>query len=186
ASVLASDEVGACVTCGKQICDQHAGLCEADGARHCIGHLAALADRPGQVGCESHRSRCHVDGVTFSITGTRPRPVCDKPACEGSRAACSSCARQVCVRDVEEGKCLTCRRLEETADPADDLIQVALAANGGEPPKAKVWRTARDAFGTVVELDQGWTRRLVFSVAHGEVKPKTVVQHSMLGSKRVR
>jgi len=86
---------------------------------------------------------------------------------------------------MDQGKCVTCRRLVEVADPADDLIQAALAANGGEPPRVKTWRTARDASGTVAELDLGWTRRLVFTLAHGELKPKTVVQHSMLGAKRL-
>lgn len=81
---------------------------------------------------------------------------------------------------------MTCGKLEEIADPPDDLIQAALAANGGEPPKVKAWRAARDASGTVVDLDLGWTRRLVFTVPHGEVKPKTVVQHSVLGAKRLR
>jgi hypothetical protein len=185
-SVLASDEVTACVSCGKVICDAHGGPCDADGAGHCISHLAALADRPGRKGCDQHRTTCHVDGVSFSMTGTRPCPVCGKATCEAHRVACPSCARQVCVRDVEEGKCITCMKLEEIADPPDDLIQAALAANGGEPPKVKAWKAARDDSGAVVELDLGWTRRLVFTVPHDEVKPKTVVQHSMLGARRLR
>ncbi len=186
AAVLASDEVGACVACGKVICDQHAGLCDADQARHCRSHLSALADRPGALACEAHRSICSVDGVTFSLTGTRECPVCGRLACEGHRAACRHCARQVCVKDIEGGRCFTCRNLAPAPDPADDLIQAALAANGGEPPKAKEWRTAQDASGTVVELDLGWTRRLVFTVLHGETRPRTVVAHSVLGSRRTR
>jgi hypothetical protein len=38
----------------------------------------------------------------------------------------------------------------------------------------------------VVELELGWTRKLVFGVLHGETAPATVVQHSALGHKRVR
>ena len=185
-SILASDEVRPCVTCQKQICDAHGGECVADGNRHCNHHLAALADAPGRRACEQHRTTCHVDGVTFSLTGTRPCPVCGKAACETHRVACGSCARQVCIRDLERERCLTCGRLEPVADPGDDLIQAALAANNGEPPKGKQWRTARDKAGTVVEIDLGWTRRLVFTIRHGELRPQTVVQHSLLGSKRLR
>lgn len=185
-SVLASDEVAACASCGKVICETHGGECEADLARHCIGHLATLADHPGKRGCDKHRTNCHVDGVSFSMTGTRPCPVCGKSTCEAHRATCSNCARQVCIRGMDQGKCVTCGKLEEIADPPDDVIQAALAANGGEPPKVRTWRMARDVSGSVVELQLGWTRRLVFTVPHGETKPKTVVQHSMLGSKRLR
>lgn len=186
AAILASDEVWPCGTCGRQICANHGGICAADGARHCTSHLARLADRPGQLACEPHRTLCHVDGVAFSPTGTRPCPVCERRACEAHRAACPNCARQVCVSDLAEGRCVTCARLEDMADPPDDLIQAGVAANNGEPPATRRWRAARDATATVVELDLGWTRRLVFAVAHGEVKPGTVVQHSLLGSRRRR
>ncbi len=185
-SNLASDEVSPCATCGKNICDQHGGSCAEDGERHCTSHLLPLADQPGRWGCEAHRTTCHVDGVAYSLTGTRPCPACANLACEKHRVACSSCARQVCMRDVVSSRCVTCARLEETAQPGDDLIQASLTATGGALPKAKRWRTARDAFGTVVELELGWTRRLVFTVPHEEVKPRTVVQHSLLGSKRLR
>lgn len=185
-AILASDEVAPCATCGRQICEVHGEACEADGQRHCSSHLIPLADRSGKKGCEQHRTTCHVDRVAFSITGTKPCPVCDRATCESHRAACSHCARQVCVSDIAEGRCTTCGKLEILADPADDLIQAGLAANGGEPPKAKSWRAARDATSTVVELDLGWTRRLVFTVPHGETKPRTVVQHSLMGAKRLR
>jgi len=185
-SVLATDEVAACATCSLLVCDRHSGTCDADGSRHCGRHLSPLADRPRARGCEQHRSTCHVDMVVFSVVGTRQCPVCGKATCEVHRTACKFCARQVCVRDVEEGRCLTCHRLEETFDPADDLVQAALVANGGEPTKAKSWRTARDATATVVELDLGWTRRLVFTLPHGELRPKTVLQHSATGTRRLR
>ena len=184
-SVLASDEVATCETCARVVCDTHGGVCDADGARHCVVHLRPLADRPRARACEQHRTMCHVDSVVFSTVGTKPCPVCGKPTCGAHRSACKSCARQVCARDVDQGRCLTCRRLEVTADPPDDVVQAALAANGGEPVKAKSWRTARDATATVVELELGWTRRLVFTLPHGELRPRTVVAHSALGSKRL-
>ena len=185
-SILASDEVRACATCERPICEAHGADCVADGHRHCNRHLAPLADAPGRRGCEQHRTTCHVDGVTFSLTGTRECPVCGKAACEAHRVACPSCARQVCIRDFEGARCLTCHQLDAAPDLGDDLIQAALAANNGEPLKAKQWRTARDATATVVEADLGWTRRLVFTVRHGGLRPQTVVQHSLLGSKRLR
>ena len=185
-SSLASDEVFACVQCGRHICEIHGSRCDTDQAIHCSAHLLPLADKPGAKACESHRSVCFVDQVTFSLAGTQRCPVCGRNACLSHRVACSYCARQVCVRDVEEGRCTTCRILAETADPADELLQAALAANGGQPVHNKGWRTARDASHTVAELDLGWTRRLVFTVSHGDTKPRTVVRHSLLGSRRKR
>ena len=185
-SIMASDEVRSCASCGKDVCDVHGGECVEDAERHCVSHLSSLADLPGRRACEQHRTVCHVDGVAFSLTGTRACAVCGKLACEKHRVGCPSCGRQVCSRDHDGKICGSCSRLDVTVDPSDDLIQAALAANGGKPPKAKRWRTARDATGTVVELDFGWTRRLVFSVLHGDLKPRTVVQHSLLGAKRLR
>jgi hypothetical protein len=71
-------------------------------------------------------------------------------------------------------------------EPGDDLIAAAMDANGGEPPSAKEWRTARDATHTVVELARGWMRRLVFTVRHGDQLAETVVTHSPFGSSRRR
>ncbi len=185
-SVLAADEVAPCVTCARVICDAHAGICVADGARHCATHLAPLADRPGHTGCTVHRTTCHVDGVAFSIAGTAVCPVCMKPSCATHRVTCTYCARDVCVRDVQGGMCVTCRGLEPASDPPDELLAAALVANGGEPAKTRGWRTARDASATVVELDLGWTRRLVLTVRHGDSRPETVVRRSMFGARRVR
>jgi hypothetical protein len=185
-SSMASDEVTACAKCSRGVCDKHGGKCDADGATLCVAHLAKLADKPGALACEAHRTVCHVDAVTFSVTGTQQCPVCGKAACLSHRVACGYCARQVCVRDVEQGRCRTCLALQPSTDPPEELLQAALTANGGEPIQSKSWRTSRDTTSTVVELDLGWTRRLVFSVANGDAKPRTVVRHSMLGSSRKR
>ncbi|MGH7519617.1 MAG: hypothetical protein ACREOC_19460, partial [Gemmatimonadales bacterium] len=187
-AVLATDEVFPCATCGSHVCHRHSATCNEEVAdiRHCSRHMAPLADRAGAPVCEKHRTTCHVDGLAFSLTGTKPCAVCGKTACEKHRASCRWCGRFACSKDVHEGKCRTCAKLAATADPADDLIQAALAANGGSPPRAKAWKTSRDVSGTVVELELGWTRRLVFGVPHGETAPATVVQHSALGTKRVR
>lgn len=185
-SILASDEVAACATCGLLVCEQHSDTCIVDGRRHCTDHLLELRDMPGAKACEQHRSVCHVDQVTFSVEGTLECPVCGRAACERHRIACSNCGRQVCVADADDKVCRTCRSLEETADPPDDLIQASLLAAGGEPPKARSWWTARDVSGVVVELKLGWTRRLVFWVPHGDMRPGTVVAHSLMGSRKVR
>jgi hypothetical protein len=63
-------------------------------------------------------------------------------------------------------------------------MAAALAANGGLPVKAKSWRAARDKTATVVDVDLGWSKHLVFSVRHGQSDPETVVTHSLFGSKR--
>lgn len=127
-----------------------------------------------------------MDGQAFSLTGTKACPVCAKQACDVHLKTCSSCARSVCASDVEGGMCRTCRRLEPITDPADELIAAAVAANKGEPPKAKAWRAARDARDTVVELDLGWKRRLVFAETHGESRPVTAVYYSLFGTERRR
>jgi hypothetical protein len=187
-AVLATDEVLACATCGQQVCHRHSATCNEETVdfRHCQRHMAPLADRAGAPVCEKHRTICHVDGLTYSLTGAKACEVCGKPACEKHRMACRWCGRFVCTKDIYQGKCRTCAKLARTADPADELVQAAVAANDDEPPKAKSWKTSRDASGTVVELELGWTRKLVFAVPHGETAPSTVVQHSALGTKRVR
>jgi hypothetical protein len=45
---------------------------------------------------------------------------------------------------------------------------------------------SRDGSHHVVEVDTGWTRRVVFTVRHGDSKADTVVRHSILGSTVVR
>lgn len=185
-SILASDEVQLCATCQKPICEEHGSDCLEDRAHHCHRHLALLADAPGRKGCEKHRSVCHVDGVVYSLVGTRACPVCARSACDKHRMACVSCARQVCVRDVEKDTCLTCTRLSSVADLEDNLIQAAIVANAGEPLKAREWRMARDAGGSVVQAELGWARRLIFTVPHGDTRPQTVVRRSLMGRKRLR
>ncbi|HET8623124.1 MAG TPA: hypothetical protein VFM14_06145 [Gemmatimonadales bacterium] len=187
-AVLATDEVYACATCGSHVCHRHSATCNEEmvGDRHCHRHMAPLADRGGAPVCEKHRTVCHVDGLYYSLAAAKPCGVCGKAACEKHRMACHWCGRLVCTKDIHQGKCRTCAKLTLTADPADELVQAAVAANDDEPPKAKSWKTSRDASGTVVELELGWTRKLVFAVPHGESAPSTVVQHSAFGTKRVR
>jgi hypothetical protein len=187
-AVLATDEVFPCASCGSHVCHRHSATCneEMADARHCQRHMAPLADRGGAPVCEQHRTICHVDGLTFSLQGTKPCAVCGKPACTKHRMACHWCGRFVCTRDISEGKCRTCAKLVATADPADELIQAAVSANDDSPPRAKSWRTSRDATGTVVELELGWTRKLVFAVPHGETAPSTVVQHRLGAPDKLR
>jgi hypothetical protein len=187
-AVLATDEVFPCATCGQHVCHRHSATCNEEVAdvRHCQRHMAPLADRAGAPVCEKHRTVCHVDGLTYSLTGTKPCGVCGKAACEKHRMACHWCGRFVCTKDIHQGKCRTCAKLAVATDPPDELIQAAVVANDDSPPKAKSWKTSRDASGTVVELELGWTRKLVFAVPHGETAPSTVVHHSALGTKRVR
>lgn len=182
-AIFARDEVAACATCGKMSCDEHAGPCGADGTRHCRAHLVAWTDRPGVAGCAAHHSVCHVDGVTFSPEGTKECPACGRLACASHTRKCPSCARPVCAGELGrmDRACKTCRSLAETADPADALVQAAVAAQKGQAVAGRRWRTARDASHTVVEIDLGWTRKVVFTVRHGDSVPETVVRSSVLG-----
>jgi hypothetical protein len=155
-----------------------------DEGRHCLSHLLSLKDEPGHQACEPHRTVCAIDGQAFSLTGTSACPVCDRRACGAHRKVCTSCAREVCAADLATGVCRTCRSLVVTADPEDELIAAAIIANKGEPAKARTWRTARDTRDTVVELDLGWRRKLVFTVPHGESKPGTAIYSSLFGVER--
>jgi hypothetical protein len=187
-AVLARDEVVECITCGGNACTLHASVCVEDGGHHCMRHLAPLKDRPGAMACPTHRTICHIDSVAFSLDGTLACPVCTRPTCSGHRRACASCGRSVCTAELDRptGSCATCLHLAATPDPADDIIQAAMEANGGEPPNAKAWRTSRDATHTVVEVSHGWMRRTVFTVRHGDERAETVVRHSAFGARRRR
>jgi hypothetical protein len=188
-AVLAADEVEPCTTCGAVACLTHTGVCAADGKRHCTTHLAALRDRAGDFGCASHRTVCHVDKVAFSLTGTAECPICTRSACRSHQRSCRHCGRAVCSIELEETeeRCATCRGLAPTDEPSDALVAAAGEALGESRGRPKAWRTARDATHVVVEMDLGWTRRVVLAVRHGESVPEIVTRHSLLrGTRRGR
>jgi len=186
-SILASDEVSTCVECGKNVCERHGGLCVVHNQMFCLEHLVPLLDTQGDMGCAEHHSVCHVDGKTYSLAGTSACPVCDKLTCPNHFVRCGSCGRAVCTKDITEGEsCVTCKKLEETYDVDDEIIAASLSANEGQPMKVKGWRMSRDAHHRVVEADLGWTRKVLFTVRHGDSKPDTVVRHSVMGTRVVR
>jgi len=185
-AIVASDEVVACTTCGASVCASHSEVCSGDRERHCRTHLQPLHDTRDELGCERHRSRCHVDDRSYTLAGTPPCPLCTKPTCRDHLLACKYCGRRVCAtdRDATSGRCLTCGQLASTSEPPDSVVAASVAANGGEPLKGGDWRVARDAGHLIAEVALGWSRKLVFSVRHGETTPDTVVRHSVLGSSR--
>jgi hypothetical protein len=187
-AVYAVDEVTICATCGGTACTMHVGVCIEDGAHHCLSHLSPLKDRGGATACAAHRTTCHVDSVTFSLAGTTECPICGRRACGSHTRRCTSCGRSICMAEINAAskQCTTCSRLAETREPSDNLIAAAMDANKGEPPKARGWRTARDAAHTVVELSHGWMRRTVFTVRHGETRAETVVSHFPVGARQRR
>ena len=185
-SVLGIDEVNGCKSCGRSVCAQHSGVCEVDGFSHCCSHLLRTNSKPYAMLCDIHRTTCQIDGAVYRLGETRNCPVCARLTCQGHEVQCKNCARAVCVKDVEKGVCKTCSRLVLTDDPSDSLIAAGIQANEGEPPRRGSWRTSQDSQHTVVEIDQGWSRRLVLTVVHGESAPSTVMRHSLLGSKRIQ
>lgn len=185
-AIFATDEVSECATCGTSVCRAHGDTCSGDRMVHCKTHLQPLLDTRDEFGCPKHRSQCHVDGRTYSFAGTTACPVCGRLTCREHLRACKHCGRLVCQPDRRgtDGQCVTCGSLTALDEPPDAVLAAALVANGGDPPRAKGWSSARDASHVVVQMDLGWTRKLVMSVRHGDMRPDTVVRHSLLGSSK--
>ncbi len=185
AAIFASDEVGACASCGKLVCAGHSAECVEDKQRHCLTHLEPLHDANGSYGCAEHRKACHVDGQAFTLKGVAECPVCGKDACARHRAACGHCGRQVCTADLtQHSRCATCAQLVAIADPPDEVVTAARTVTGDGPKSSRGWRMARDRSHLVVELDLGLRRKAVFTLRHGDTVPDSVVKHSLLGSQR--
>ena len=77
-------------------------------------------------------------------------------------------------------------KLALATDPDDELIAAVVDLRGMDAGSPKSWKVSRDARHLVVELDLGWTRRLVMAVPHGESRAERAVNHSLLGSKILR
>ena len=185
---FAADEVHECCSCGKEACDQHSEVCVGHGVHFCMAHLAPLLDTNGDFGCEEHRRQCHVDDRTYSLSGVQMCPVCNRSTCHQHVVKCDSCGRAVCKpdRSSKAKECRTCERLEEQADPDDDLIAASLVVNDGEPIPARSWFVAQDAGHRVVKLELGWGRSVVFTLTHGARRPTTIVRHGLFSRKSVR
>ncbi|HEX7089100.1 MAG TPA: hypothetical protein VF192_03135 [Longimicrobiales bacterium] len=185
AGIFAADEVHTCATCGKQACLAHVGECASDSRYHCRHHLEPLVDEPGKLACERHRTTCHLDGRAFSLRGTQPCPICERHACASHSVPCKWCGRRICTGDVssDRGRCTTCRRLAPIMDPPDAVVMAATFVKHDRAP-VRAWRMARDASHIVVEIDLGWTRKVVFSLLHGDTRPAVVVRHSLFGTRR--
>lgn len=188
-SVFARDELTECATCGKVGCTAvHVLECIGDLQRHCVDHLQPVKDRPGALACADHRTNCHVDGVAFTLAGTRQCPCCGRRACREHMRECTNCRRSVCLSDysASQKSCATCLKLEPTRDPSDAVMFAAIDLRGSEAGSPKGWKVARDARHVLAELDLGWTRRIVMAIPHGDQRAQTAVSHSALGSKVLR
>jgi hypothetical protein len=181
------DEVTPCASCGKSVCTAHQAVCVVDGQVHCSQHLRRT-DTSRRLVCARHRAACVVEAMTlFASDEVEECPVCGKDACAHHRAACGYCGRQVCTDDLQRQSrhCATCAQLAAIAEPPEAVITAARAVTGGGGPKAsRAWRMARDRSHLVVELDLGLRRKAVFTLRHGDSAPDSVVNHSLLGSKR--
>lgn len=186
AAIFASDEVGACTSCGRQACDRHSHQCVEDGRRYCDKDSIVLRNEPGKFVCRNHASICHVDEGAFRLGDTVDCPVCGKATCKKHLRSCTWCGRDMCVTDLSRPgeRCITCTQLREVAEPPDaivDAVASALASKG----TPKRWRLARDATHTVVDLDLGWTRRVVLAVRHGDNVAHSGMSHSAIGSRKL-
>jgi hypothetical protein len=189
-AIFASDEIEACSACARHVCARHSHPCIEDGRRYCDHDVMLLRDQPGRYVCREHGSICHVDQSAYRRGETSECPVCAKPTCTAHLRSCASCGRTVCVADFRnpnspQKKCITCSQLKDTAELDDHVIDAVVATLGGRQ-RPKRWRTARDATHTVVEVDLGWTRRIVLAVRHGDNIADAGRRRSAIGSKRLR
>lgn len=183
--ILASDEVTACGSCGRSVCANHTHECAEDGQRYCHEHSFMLRGEPGKFACEAHAKICHLDRAAYRLDKVALCPACGRWACTTHRRACSWCGRSVCLADFNgpRGRCSTCLSLATAAEPPAALVAIAAELLSGATPSR--WKTARDAEHTVVEVDAGWKRRLVFSVRHGQTVSSGGKTHTLVGSKSI-
>lgn len=185
-AIFASDEVAACTSCGQQGCNRHSHPCVEDGRVYCDKHSAMLRSEPGKFVCRAHSTSCHVDQGTYRLGQTTDCPVCAQATCKSHLRTCGWCGRMVCVTDMNaaHSRCSTCAQVRDIAEPPDGLV-TAVASALGDRATPKRWRAARDATHTVLELDLGWTRRMVLAVRHGENVASHGLTHSAIGSKKI-
>ena len=184
--VLGSDEVTSCPTCDKQVCEHHSVPCAEDGAEHCRDHMLKLRREHGKLICPEHGATCHVDRGTYRARETQECPVCAKAACRLHLTTCGWCGRTVCLHDITggAGRCRTCLQLRASAELPPNIAD-AVAAVLPARSSSKRWKMARDAGHTIVEVDLGWTRRVVLLVRHGETVATVGRTHSALNSKKL-
>jgi hypothetical protein len=180
------DEAMECATCDRFVCEKHGATCSLDGKVHCSTHLTRT-DQSRRLVCENDRSTCaHEPDSIFAADEVIACPVCARSACPAHVQECTNCGRSVCVGEWEQAtsRCGTCRQLAPYLTPSAAELAAAAAAAEGRSPEPKKWRAARDATHLVVEMSQGWRRRVVFSLPHGGGSPGTVMWHTARGSKR--
>jgi hypothetical protein len=179
-AIVATTEVEPCSTCGDPVCPDHGAVCVGCNRRHCSDHIEPLVDVPGQYACAAHREHCHTDGLAWSIGSTSPCATCGRATCPSHRMDCPWCGAAVCYPDLDapSNRCLTCTRLAPATDVADELIAAAVRLTRGR--RARGWAVARDESRHVVQVDFGWTRRIVLSVPHGSAEATAGMAHSLL------
>jgi hypothetical protein len=182
------DEAVRCASCERFVCGRHQASCDVDGEVHCSSHLAR-ADWSRRLVCERDRATCaHEPEAIFAVDEVTACPVCARRACSTHLRECAHCGRPVCVGEWEDAtrRCATCRRLAPYPAPSEAERAAAADAGGGDVPKPRRWRAARDATHVVIELTHGWKRRTVLAVRHGDARAETVVSHTRRGAERKR
>lgn len=184
--LVGADEVARCATCDEYVCEHHSVPCIEDGAEHCREHMLKLRREPGKLVCREHGAICHVDHGAYRIRETQECPVCGKMACKLHHATCGWCGRSVCVHDIHgtAGRCRTCLQLRVSEELSASIVDAVVAALQLRSASAR-WKTARDAVHTVVEVELGWTRRVVLLVRHGDTVATVGRTHSALKSRKL-
>jgi hypothetical protein len=182
------DEATECATCDRFVCEKHQATCDLDDKVHCSTHLART-DQSRRLVCEADRSTCgqEPDSI-FAADEVTACPVCARSACPAHVHECNNCGRPVCAGEWEQAtsRCATCRQMAPYLTPSAAEVAAATEAIEGRAPEPKKWRAARDATHLVVEMSQGWRRRVVFSLRHGESHAETVMSHTARGPRRTR
>jgi len=133
AAIFASDEVGACGSCGKLVCAGHSAECVEDGLRHCVTHLEPLVDATGSYACAAPQRSATWTARCSRRRASRLVPCAARTPAPGIAPRAAIAAGTCCTADLEQPsrRCVTCRQLAVIADPPDDVLTAARAVTGG-------------------------------------------------------
>lgn len=94
------DEVTACESCDRYVCEKHQSVCAVDGLVHCSTHLRR-SDRSRRLVCEQHRASCHLEPrAIFASDEVTECASCGKAVCERHAGICVVHNQQFCLEHL--------------------------------------------------------------------------------------